>query len=220
MKVFIVLAGIVLSLTLASSAYAVPSYTDLWDVNTGYINSVTAPGGMDYHGYNPNTGLYGSNPWDAFGATYGDGVSVFTDGYGPGTVHELYWTTNTYLTIKSFNLYSGMEGVNNTNRIFDHFILQAYNGSGWTTLYDKDIPFPYGSGTSGLTLDLLSNVDNVISSNSFRAGFRQVSDYQYAEGPRVIELDGFASALVPEPATMSLLGLGMAGLLRFRRKKA
>ncbi len=213
MRVFLVLSAIMISLVSTAIAGPVsPSADDLWDMNVGYTTAVQASSILKG---------YASNPWDMFGASYSvieNGNFIFGgygDNYGDwprGTIHEVTWQTNTPLTIGSFNLFASGTS---TSRSFDHFNLSYFDTStaNWVSLYDSDVTLPY----SGLVISAATSV--AVPADSFRAQFRQYSVTEWASGPRIWELDGFAPVATPEPATMTLLGLGFAGLWRFRKKR-
>ena len=212
MKAFLVLSAIMISLLSVSAAdAAVESYTDLWDISQGYTTGVQASSVLKG---------WASDPRDMFGTSYSylePGDFIFggngANGYGwlRGTIHEVYWQTNTPLAISSFNLFASGSL---TQRSFDHFNLSYFdtNTNSWASLYDSDVTLPY----DGLVISAATSV--TVPADSFRAQFRQYSVEDWASGPRVLELDGYGT-VTPEPATMSLLGLGLVGLLRLKRKK-
>lgn len=210
MKAFLVLSAIMISLLSVSAAEAAPSYTDLWDISQGYTTGVQASSKLKY---------WQSNPRDMFGTANSylePGQFIFggngDNGYGwsRGTIHEVYWQTDTRLAISSFNLFASGSS---TSRSFDHFNLSYFNTdtNSWASLYDSNVSIPY----DGLVISAATSA--IVPADSFRARFRQYSVTEWASGPRIIELDGYGS-VVPEPATMSMLGLGLAGLF-FRRKQ-
>ncbi len=220
----------VVSFALPINAMAVPySYSDLWDVSNGVtINSTS--GVLNYNS------VWRSDIRDMFGSNYGypePGNTIFKDYMSPGLsggnvqagyTHFVEWNTSSLVTLRSFALHASNEpSGGNTGmlrRAFSQFRLFTGDGAGnWTTIYDTGPGFTY-EGALEIATDITA-----ISAQYFRAEFVQASwNDPRAVGPRIVELDGFSTFLdgstgnVPEPATLALMGLGLAGV-GFRRKK-
>lgn len=226
MKKINIVAGLLLLsfIAIPTTSMAVPiSLSDLWDVSNGTI--VGANSGV--LNYRPT---YRSDIHDMFGdnnAVIEATNTLFKDymspGYVggtvlPGFIHYVEWSTPSAVTLRSFALHAQNEGMD--RRAFDRFQLYTGDGMGaWTSIYDTGAGFTY----SGL-LDLSIDVTPVVS-QYFKAEFVQAPwSSSTAIGPRIQELDGFdtfldgSTSVVPEPTTLALIGLGLAGL-GYRRRK-
>ena len=183
----------------------VPVYDDLWDVSQG--TTVTGNSPVLNSGANLIGGASGIEA----------GNVLFSDSYPAGTVHWVEWLTTAPVTVRQFNLVANHETI--TRRSMDHFALYAWSGGDWLTLYDQDVPLPYGGGpnyANTTILELNALVDNVVSADKFRAEFTQYSTEPAAKGPRIFELDG---SPIPEPTTLGLLAIGGLAALRRRRRR-
>lgn len=209
MKKLIAICIITLTLAaLSNIASAVPVTNDLWDTDEGA--TVTASSG---------TRNWASNMFGTNGGGYDAYVTLFNDGQPAGTEHWVQWRTADTVTLGSFKLYAAHDGAGGPwgdyGRSFDHFSLFAKDlGTGvFTLIYETAIAVPYefiGGETGFLAQHTFAAP---IIAQDFKAIFRQHGAVTWAEGPRIIELDGF----VPEPATVCLLGLGALSLIRRKR---
>lgn len=210
---------------VAPNAHALlASSTDAWE----YTNfaSYSTSGAKAY--YSDARSMFGYNRGTSEG-TY----TLYADFLNSGTWHWTEWTLNAPVTIGSFNLTAAHDGVprNINYRGFTEFKLEYWNGATWQLAYylsdaDPNDDGLYGGGvnyTGSNWLELYQTITPV-TAQTWRAQFKQAGGPnvdQYASGPRIFELDGYIyeGTEVPEPASMSLLGLGLFGLAGFRRKR-
>jgi hypothetical protein len=103
--------------------------------------------------------------------------------------------------------------------------LYSLSNIGTTAVLGDGATHPvYGGGSISPNLwiyDLYTNVTPT-TADTWRVSFEQfgVANY-HASGPRILELDGYVyqgGTSVPEPATMLLMGAGLAGIVAVRRK--
>jgi hypothetical protein len=197
------------------SAYVSPVTTDLWDLSKGAQVTYT-------------TGVYyDSDIRNMFGGTYGSleggDRTLFKDGMSLGYAHVVEWKTSTPILLTGFNLIAAHDGDgrNIYYRGFRDFVLQSKIGAAWMTIYSCQIEDdtynpklidnrPYNE------LALFVTGLNVTTQN-FRAEFGQAGNVGGAQGPRIIEFDGFGTP-VPIPPSVWLLGSGLVGLVGLRRK--
>jgi sugar lactone lactonase YvrE len=189
---------------------APPATNDVWDISQGV--SVTA-----------TSGLYpGSDARDMFGgnlASLEPGNTLFTDGKPDGFVHDVEWQTLTPVTIRSFRLFAVGDGPEfNNEREFARFTLKAKSPG--SSIYDLVLysftpshPYPYVDATNYEVLE--ANLPG-ITAQSFRAEFVQFNGQRGFDGPRIIELDGFAQPLptindgIPDSWRQQYFGAGFA----------
>jgi hypothetical protein len=212
-------AGLIVALGPARDVPAVTT-TDAWDVAQG--TTVTASSVI--HGGSASTFMFGHS------APVPEGTNtLFGDGQAAGTVHWIEWQTTAPVTIGSFELYAIHDGAPTRDanyRGIRDFKLYAWDSGDSAfdiLLYDASFPFlndipPLYDPIASLhpcqcALDLIAPVAQLVSTDRWRAEFTQFGLVDFsASGPRIHELDGFAATSVPEPATLLLLGGGLAGL--------
>jgi hypothetical protein len=217
---------------------ALISATDLWDVsdsNNG--TTVTNDSGMKWRNGT-------SSSLNMFGGTGGveSANAIFKDVLNEpllptvpeGFVHFVEWNTGSQIDLHRFNLVAKHDGTTTPpGRAFKHFTLYSGDGSGnWITIYDADTFALYGQAVNYVDsrfLELEVDLAAPIISRYFRAEFIQAApkpaNAHFAQGPRIFELDGYNTfadgttfSAVPEPTTLALLGLGLAGVGFSRRK--
>ena len=161
-----------------------------------------------------SSALYsGSNAGDIFGgdsSTVEHGRTIFADGLPQGTVHSVNWTMPSAVTLNTFYLLATGDIPNNPlYRSITHFALRDDDGN---LIYETDITQPANDW-----VELWVTLPSAVTEDSFRAEFTQGGPPGYPSGPRIAELDAF---YVPEPGTVTLIGLGIAALIFTRRSKA
>jgi Ig-like domain-containing protein/FIMAH domain-containing protein len=150
------------------------------------------------------TGTSGLQPGfdgrDMFGGQFGwvePGHTIFADGRPPGFVHYIEWQTPTAVTVGSFALFAqGDSPVYNNEREFAQFVLKAKSDPGSTnydlTLYTYVVTnHPY-SFVDPVNYALIATNINPVTAQYFRAEFTQYTAGRGYDGPRILELDGFA----------------------------
>lgn len=200
------LTAIILSLVFVGAACAdvQPSYTDLWDVSTGA--TVSGSSRILWHGYNYYSDA--SNMFGANGGTIEVGNTVFEDWIYDQGSQWIGWHTVSPVTVGSFTLFATDYG---QARSFSSFQLYAID---FQTPIHTFTPTESFGGVYSATID-------PVTAQDFMAvfGWGAVGG-DWDRSARIMELDGFApQQTVPEPATMSLLGLGIAGLFLRRKKR-
>lgn len=202
------IASLLIAGTNLIQAAILPSSTDLWDISQG--TTVVGTSGI-------LSTFYSSDARDMFGGNFstwpGDGGNtVFRDDKPTGFVHYIQWQTAAPVTVQSFTLFSFGDGPNYGNeREFDSFTLRAKSSPSSSTydlvLYSATFTHPY------ILLDpvnyaLISANITAVTSQDFMAEFVQHYGGRGYDGPRVVELDGFAT-VVPEPTVVSLAGVAI-----------
>jgi len=165
-----------------------PSNIDLWDVSNG--STVT---------FCTSLNNSGSDPRDMFGGMFGPylperGNVVFQDQVPSTFVHAIEWQTPYLAVITNFNLF--LDGDDDPlhlgERSIASFNLYAFDGSSLRPLFSTNGIQPY------MGLEVLSGCGlPAIASSRWRAEFTQQSINPVADGPRILELDGFGAVVSP-----------------------
>jgi len=226
-------AGLLISM-LSAPVSAIPVTNDLWDVSqTASVNAHSGVLGSSNINNMFGGGPAGVEPWN----------TLFRDYAPSGTVHWVEWQTTSTNTLRSISLYTMYDGGARDARYrgYSLFTLYGWNTSLsiWDQIYQLAPIDPTTnrliSTYAGSNPDLLDYAVDVsaYTTDKFKAEFTQIggSGGQYpgpgnASGPRIMEIDGFNTFLdgstgdVPEPTTLALMGLGLAGIGWKRRKAA
>jgi hypothetical protein len=201
------LAALAVIVFLGSTASADVT-TDAWDYSQGSTVLSTWP-----------AALYpGSDIRDMFGGQFGTietGNAIFPDaGWLPGNNVWVSWRTPSEISLERFVLSVAADGdyPATYNRAIRGFQLYSSdNGSVWDLIYDSGVlTAPLGTSSGGL---YYYTIDHTFAAPVLSSYFQADFVCDTVTGPRIIELDGYA--VVPEPTSLSLLGVG--GLILLRR---
>jgi hypothetical protein len=187
-------------LTVNAQAPIVPSGTDLWDISQGSI--VTTSSGTT--GDTDQRNMFGG----VFGTAEGGARTIFANGKPPVFVHFIEWQTPTPVTVGSFNLFAEGDGPAFGNeREFAKFVLKAKSSTNSTNydlvLYTYDVtnhPYVFLDFTNKA---LISTNITPVTAQQFRAEFTQFNAGLGFDGPRILELDGFGTAVPTAPVITS-----------------
>lgn len=189
-----------LAISLSRIIQAAQATNDLWDLRQG-VSVVRTSGAFP-----------GSDLSDILGNSAGSvepGHGIFADDKPQGYPHFIEWRTPAPVAIRSFRLFAAGDGpIYNNEREFTRFVLKAKSSllSDFdVVLYDATFPHPFGHDDVENRELLAANISPVFTSE-FRAEFYQFDGQRGYDGPRVIELDGFATALDCVPKPPGLLG--------------
>jgi hypothetical protein len=208
-SIAIVAAGLMLASPAFAFFGAFPASDDLWDVNQGgYVTG-------------SSTIFAGSSAWNMIGAQDGTvepGAGLFADGQAAGFSHWVRWSTPTYVTVDEFRVFA-LHDPADMGRSFDYFLLRAIplGGTEYVTVYESPIgvPYAYQEEFGGL---LFSHVfATPVRAYQFEAQFRQHTDVEYGQGPRVVELDAFGT--IPEPGALLAISTAIIGFAGFARRR-
>lgn len=178
---------------------------DLWDVSQGA--TVTAHSGVffgDIRGMFGHTSI-GPEPQN----------TLFSDGQPPGFTHFVEWQSASPIILSGYHLMAADDSSATAgDRGFTAFRLFAFDGSGFgliDTFNPTSNPYP------GNVVDITRPV-GPLTAQRFRAEFDQFGPQFNGSGPRILELDAVAVAVVPEPG--SILLAAVLGTLALRRRRA
>lgn len=153
--------------------------------------------------------------------SYYNSVDLLTDGYVPpewtgwtaGT--NVYWVgTQPVFTLDFGSIYNLTGILIQVDNNDDYVMQYSLNNSSWNNLFF----IPHHAGDVGWGMDTFTVQENVFSPVNARyiRAFAVSGDSSYA----ISEIQAYGTTVnaVPEPNSMILLGIGLAGLAGIRRK--
>ncbi len=175
-----------------------PSTNDLWDISQGVTIATNSPVRV------------GFDARDTFGGTFSSGEpgdTIFSDSMPDGYVHFIEWQTPQPVALGSFVLFAVGDGPANSNqREFSQFILRAKSpgASDFDLVLYAYVPtHPYTFADEANLALIAANIAPV-NAQAFRAEFIQYTSGRGYDGPRIIELDGYApDCAVPAPGLVA-----------------
>jgi hypothetical protein len=206
--------GFALTVTSIFAVVDPGSKTDLWDISQGTTVTFNTPVWSPQIAITDLFGGTGSFPQEF-------GQVVFADGNPEGTVHAVEWQTTQPVLLGSFALYAIGDDFASNQREFASFTLKAKSSGSPTydlTLYTFDATHPFQFDDASQAL-LVSDTINPVTAQFFRAEFVQWNAGTGFEGPRVVELDGFAP-LPDGGSTAAYTALASLGVILFSRRSA
>ncbi len=176
--------------TLASPTYSTdPSggvTTDLFDISQGSVviqsSQVLPFGGEDIReGFGGNGGVESGNV-------------MFADGAAIGAVDTVEWQTADFINLSAVQLRFSQDGGDPNRSTAAYHLFSTQDGVNYTSVSSGTVPLVGGSGTAMINSPLLINDSTLSGGTTNVRGFRLEVVRNSANGPRMVEVDGFGTA--------------------------
>lgn len=221
---FVLCAALLLLAWGRTGAYAELNmdYNDMWDITAPHTDRVTITAS------GPGSLIFPAERSFGHGAGTGDSQynTIFSDSGSAGTIDYVEWQCQNPVTLGEFHLFASRDWVyEHWNRQFSEFNLYYWDDTAWQLIKHLNTDDLYGQydPASPNYLAVAVNDFAPVTAQKFRYEVVQTYTSQYGYvwgGPRVCELDGYSSVVIPIPGAVWLLGSSLLGLAGFRFRKS